>query len=100
MLQAAVFADASKLKLGQSVIRIGGKNKDAVGIGTVSALPDGTRAGDFIEASVSSATPGNILTTIFGEIVGMTTVESLAYGDELYTPSISARALLTKKMAQ
>lgn len=100
LLQAAVFADASKLKLGQSVIRIGGKVKDAVAIGTVSALPDGTTNGDFIEASVVSATPGNILTTIFGEVVGMTTIGSLAYGDELYTPTISVKMLFTKKTAQ
>src|SRR3989338_2482102 len=102
-LQAVSLAEEGKLKLGQTVIRIGGKARDAVAIGTVSSLPyKNEGVGRYLEASVISATPGNILTTIFGDVVGITTVESLAFGDELYTPSAAARVVLSsaKKTAQ
>lgn len=71
---AAPVADVSKVKLGQSVIRIGGTGADSIAIGIVSATPhDG-----LIESSVSSATPGALLMTLFGEIVGIVTGNSAA----------------------
>lgn len=99
---AATLGDSSKLKLGQTVIRLGGKSKDAVAIGTMASLPDGEGRNGLLEASISSATPGSILTNIFGEIVGMTTGDSLVSGGELYSPSNTVKELLPqgKKSAQ
>ncbi|MBP9710873.1 MAG: trypsin-like peptidase domain-containing protein [Candidatus Pacebacteria bacterium] len=68
----AKFADSAKLTLGQTVLRIGGIGSDSVGEGVVAALPTDTTK-DVIYASVSSATPGSVLITIFGEVIGMNT---------------------------
>lgn len=82
----ATIGDSTKLKLGQSIIRIGGKGVDTVATGVIATLPTtlGEMAG-LIEASVPSATPGSVLITIFGEIVGMATTDSLAHSADLYT---------------
>ncbi|HVY72825.1 MAG TPA: hypothetical protein VG984_02140 [Candidatus Paceibacterota bacterium] len=79
---AIKMADVSKVALGQSVIRIGGKGADTVGTGVVAALPG---KGSDIEASVTSATPGSILMTIFGELIGISTADSLTDGADFYT---------------
>lgn len=76
-LMAATFGDVSKLQLGQSVIRIGGSSADTVSVGVIARLPDESQYPK-LEASVSSATPGSILLTLFGEVVGMVTADSLA----------------------
>jgi len=73
----ATFADSSKLTLGQTVLRIGGIGADSVGEGVVAALPTDANK-DVIYASVSSATPGSVLITIFGEIIGMSTSAHVA----------------------
>ncbi len=80
---AAQFADLTKVQLGQSVIRIGGGGADTVGMGVVASLPD-AHAG-LIESSVSSATPGSIIMTLFGEVVGISTGTSRASSANLYT---------------
>lgn len=104
--QGAEFPAASlsdgKLKLGQTVIRLGGKGRDVVAIGTIASLPDGEGRASFIEASVSSATPGSVLTNIFGEVIGLATIESMSLGNELYAPAASAKDALpqNKKSAQ
>lgn len=72
---AAPLADASKLRLGQTVIRIGGTGADTVGTGVIARLPDNAHP-DIIEASVSSATPGSVLMTLFGEVVGIVTSDT------------------------
>lgn len=65
----APIADMSKVKLGASVIRIGGSGADTVGTGVIAALAhDGV-----IQASVLSATPGSVLISLFGEVIGITT---------------------------
>ncbi len=100
-IPSVVFADANNLKLGQSVIRLGGKARDAAAVGTVASLPDGSEGrGVLIETNITSATPGSILTTLFGEVVGMTTVESLVYGGEFYIPIQAPRPAEDKKTAQ
>jgi hypothetical protein len=76
-LVAASLADISKLQLGQSVIRIGGGGADTVGVGVIARLPDDSQYPK-IEASISSVTPGSILLTIFGELVGIITSDSLS----------------------
>jgi len=89
------LADISKVALGQTVIRIGGVSADTVGSGVVAMIPAGTPGTlpSMIEASVSSATPGSIIITLFGEVVGMITAESAALGSYLYSiPQTAAPA--------
>ena len=81
-LIAATFADPSKLALGQSVLRIGGDGEDVVGDGIISSLPPG---GKWVQASVGATMPGSIIINLFGEVVGMTTTESLAKGSTIYS---------------
>lgn len=81
---AAPLANQAKLMLGQSVIRIGGKGADTVGSGVVATLPNKENPGS-IAASVVSATPGSVLMTIFGEVIGVSTGSSAALGTEFYT---------------
>lgn len=79
----AKLAAPETLALGQSVIRVGGAGADRVATGVVAALPagEGVRS---VEASVSSATPGSLLMTLFGEIIGLTTSDSAQAGGTLY----------------
>ena len=84
-LVEAVFGDSSQLQLGQTVVRIGGKGEDTVGLGVVAALPQSGEKGDMIEASVVSSTPGSLLMDIFGNVVGITTTASLARGADFYS---------------
>lgn len=84
----APLVDISKVSLGQSVIRIGGKGIDTVGTGVIASLPG---KGSIVEASVTSATPGSVLISIFGEVIGIATSQSLADGSDFYTvPKVSA----------
>jgi hypothetical protein len=78
----APMADRSKLQLGQSVLRIGGTGTNVVGEGVIAMLPSSTSGS--IEASVTSVTPGSVLATIFGEVIGISTSNSPASSD-LYT---------------
>lgn len=80
----APLADRSKLKLGQSVIRIGGVGQDTVGLGVIARLPDPNHA-DLIQGSVVSTTPGSVLFTLFGEVIGIVTTASSAWGADYYT---------------
>lgn len=81
---AAPLADLTKLRLGQTVIRIGGRTRDSVDTGVISSLPSGESA---VESTAESVTAGSLLVTIFGEIVGIATGESLALGSASYTSS-------------
>ena len=78
----APLAEQSKVQLGQSVIRIGGTGQDTVGSGIIATLPDAHSG--LIEASVSSATPGSILMTLFGEIIGIATSQARGAGPAYY----------------
>lgn len=78
----AILADNSKLRLGQSVIRIGGKGVDVIATGVVAMLPSADNA--TVEASVASAIPGSVLVTLFGEVIGIATTQSLATNVSLY----------------
>ena len=79
----AALAEQSKLQLGQSVIRIGGTGGDTVGTGVIASLPQADRA--LIQASVSSATPGSLLMTLFGEVIGIITTKSALEGADFYS---------------
>lgn len=83
VLDAVTFGDADTLKLGQSVIAFGGKEKQAVSLGIISALTQtdvkegtGTSTKKVIGFIESNATPfggskGGPLINIFGEVIGM-----------------------------
>lgn len=86
----APLAEQSKVQLGQSVIRIGGTGQDTVGSGIIATLPDAHSG--LIEASVSSATPGSILITLFGEIIGIATSQARDAGPAFY--ALPAQSLL------
>lgn len=95
----AALADPKKLALGQSVIRIGGVGADTVGEGVVATLPSGDNP-TIIEASVSSATPGALLLNLFGQVVGITTADSVLQSTDDYTvatiPTLSATKVAPK----
>lgn len=87
------LADASKVKLGSSVIRIGGTGVDTVGSGIIARLP--TKDVPFLQATVSSATPGSVILTLFGEVLGLSTGSSQGVGNDFYSipqnlPAISS----------
>jgi len=86
-VEPVTLADASKLRLGQSVIRIGGVGGDTVSVGVIAKLPSAMSEAhkDLIEASVVSTTPGSLLITLFGEVVGIVTSDSTATGADFYT---------------
>ncbi|MDP4020748.1 MAG: hypothetical protein Q8P58_01755 [Candidatus Adlerbacteria bacterium] len=81
----AMLVNPSKLTLGQTVLRIGGAGSDTVAEGVIAALP-GVQGEQHstIEASVTSATPGSVLLTIFGEVIGVAT-PSLSPANDTYT---------------
>lgn len=94
----APLTDISKIRLGQAVIRIGGKGRDAVSTGVVSSLPDTSENADnLIETNVAATVPGSVLITIFGEVVGMTTGDSLASGNGFYTSAKAITQALSAK---
>lgn len=87
---AAALADQKKLALGQSVIRIGGKGADTVGGGVIATLTT-PEDPSLIASSVTSATPGSVLMTIFGEVIGLSTGNSISAGTEFYTTAVLPR---------
>lgn len=84
---ASAIANPGKLRLGQSVIRIGGVGADTVGTGVIAKLPDAHTP--LIQASVLSTTPGSVLITSFGEIIGIITTDSSFAGADFYTLATS-----------
>src|SRR3989344_4839159 len=82
-LNAVPLAGAGELQLGGSVIRIGGSGSDTVGTGVIAKLPD--THSSLIQASVLSTTPGSVLITSFGELIGIITSDSAASGADFYT---------------
>ena len=81
------IAQADKLQLGGSVIRIGGSGSDTVGTGVIAKLPD-SHSG-LVQATVVSTTPGSIIINSFGELIGITTSDSSAWGADFYTLATS-----------
>ncbi len=77
------LADQNKLQLGQSVLRISGTSADVVDQGVISMLPSAQSSK--IEVSTSSKVPGSLITTRFGEIIGITTGDSLLSGFDFYS---------------
>lgn len=87
----ATRAEVSNLKLGQTVVRIGGLGADTVGVGVIASLPSSLSDGGeaTVEATVESQTPGAVLMTLFGEVVGITTSQSRTLGGYFYTVPMS-----------
>lgn len=85
-LTPVVFGSDTALKLGQSVIRLGGRMRDSAALGAVASLPtkDGQGTGAFIETDISSTMPGSLLLTLYGEVVGFSSNASIAAGPEFY----------------
>ena len=81
------IAQADKLQLGGSVILIGGSGSDTVGTGVIAKLPD-SHSG-LVQATVVSTTPGSIIINSFGELIGITTSDSSAWGADFYTLATS-----------
>ena len=79
----ASIVDSHKLQLGQSIIAISGTGVDRVGEGVIAMLPPSGHTS--LETTVSSATPGSLVATILGEVVGITTADSLLQGGGFYT---------------
>ncbi len=79
----ATITAQSKLKLGQTVLLISGAGADTVGEGVIATLP--VVGSDNIEASVQSSTPGSVITTLFGEVIGIMTSESYTSSPNTYT---------------
>ncbi|MEI7720004.1 MAG: S1C family serine protease [bacterium] len=101
-LASAPLADRSKLRLGQTVLRIGGTGVDTVAVGVIATLPSSGTYAKTIDASVGSSVPGAILATLFGEVVGMTTSSSLdSGGSATYTfvslPQVAAAPAVPAK---
>ncbi len=96
---AAPLADTSKLQLGQSVIRIGGRGQDSVGEGVVAMLPSGSEGDtpNAVEATVSSGTLGSVLATMFGEVIGLSTSQLLSENSEAYSLATQPQAAAPKK---
>ncbi|MES2006962.1 MAG: trypsin-like peptidase domain-containing protein [Patescibacteria group bacterium] len=90
----ATLGSGSNLRLGQSIIRIGGVGSDTVGNGVIASLPraeDGSQKE--IQASVSAITPGSIIITLFGEVIGLSTGDSSLTGSDFYSiPNVSKGA--------
>jgi hypothetical protein len=80
---AVKIASPAKLQLGQSVIRIGGTGTDIVGEGIIAALP--LKDSNEIQTSVTSATPGSVILSIFGEVIGIATTQSMDAASTMYT---------------
>ena len=87
-LSSVSLADLTKARLGQSVFLLSGKGRDSISQGVIAALPidkgEGREA--YIEATAVGTLPGAIIVNIFGDVVGMVTVESVGVDSGLYTP--------------
>jgi len=97
-LNPAVFADSNSLKLGQTVIALGGEERTNVSMGIIASLIDGeivnseeSKSGLIsIHTNISGSIPGSPIVNIFGEVVGI----DLEGVPGLYTSSFVIRESL------
>ncbi len=80
---AVPLIEVSKLRLGQSVLRISGEGVDVVDQGVIARIPSGQSS--TIETSTASKIPGSLIATRFGELIGITTSDSLDAGADFYS---------------
>lgn len=87
---------ADKLQLGQTVIAVGGKEKEAVAIGRINSInQDDSQAGSATSTKIVSSfetdtplrdlTPGSILLNLNGQMVGFEDMNTAANQENLYT---------------
>ena len=110
---AKIASDLSVLKLGQTVIALGGKNRTNVSLGIICGLieKDIEVSSDsededvkivtllsFVETNISeqSVLPGSPLIDIFGDIVGISTASSRDGGGADYTPIHTIEAQMSE----
>jgi len=75
VLQPVVFGDDTSLRLGQTVLGLGGNNTTNISIGIISnIIADEAGTVSELTASISSDTYGMPLVNLFGEVVGLATV--------------------------
>lgn len=72
----AEFGDADKMKLGQTVISLGGEKDNAVATGIIANLaqketPDKTVTAIYTDRDAASALSGTVLVNLTGEVVGI-----------------------------
>lgn len=113
---AKISSDLSVLKLGQSVIALGGKNRTNVALGIISSLiekdievpldSDGDETKIitlllFIETNINeqNVLSGSPLIDIFGEVIGISTASSRDGGGADYTPIHTVEAQLSELTA-
>ena len=86
----AAFPESVELKLGQTVLSLGGLERTNVQTGIVSDLvyaeAESPNSLSRVETNTESAIPGNLLVNIFGEVIGMSTGSSRAVNPFSYTP--------------
>ena len=71
-LSAAIFADSSTFKLGQTVIALGGEDRTSVSLGIIASLLEDIGGGlSAVHTNISGSIPGSPLVNIFGEVVGI-----------------------------
>jgi len=102
-LSPVVFVDSRSLKLGQTVIVIGGEDRTSVSMGIIASLVNGDisigestrKAVVSVHVNVSGSIPGSPLVNIFGEVVGIDLIgipglfSSSAYIEENIKPIAS-----------
>lgn len=89
--KAIVLNDDANLRLGQTVLGLGGREATSVGIGIISALSvgEGDRVTQ-ITASVASDVAGMPLVNLFGEVVGF----SVGVGAQAFLPASRVESVL------
>ena len=78
-LSPAVFVDSKSLKLGQTVIALGGEDRTSVSMGIIASLVEGNiTKGETpvkgivsVQTNISGSIPGSPIVNIFGELVGI-----------------------------
>lgn len=83
-LNPVTFVDSSTLKLGQTVIALGGEERTSVATGIIASLVEGeVTVGDTTETSLTAirtniggSIPGSPLVNIFGEVVGIDVLQT------------------------
>jgi len=87
-----VLNDDNNLRLGQTVLGLGGRDKTSVGIGIISAIDvSGEGAVSQVTASISSDVAGMPLVNLFGEIIGFAKNSNL----QVFVPASRAQSVLS-----
>ncbi len=99
----AVFGNASALKLGQTLIAVGGKERNSVSIGRVSDLEKAT-AGDvrkiILDTRTSRSQPGSPALNLNGEVVGLEAPITEGLQNISYNPTSAVQKLLKTAVAE